>query len=39
MNEESTVLRIYQEYNMNIDKTSVNCSETHLYACLRPGSE
>ena len=29
MNEESTVLRSDQEYNVNVVKTSVKCSEPH----------
>ena len=34
MNEESTVLRIDQVYNMDIGKTSEKCFEPHIIVCL-----
>ena len=34
MNEESTVLRINQVYNIDIGKISVKCSEPHIIVCL-----
>ena len=30
MHKGNIVLRIDQEYNMDIDKTSVKCTETHI---------
>ena len=33
MNEESTVLRIDQVYNMDIGKISAKCSEPHIIIC------
>ena len=34
MNEESTILRIDQMYNMDNDKISVKCSKPHIIVCL-----
>ena len=34
MNEESTVLRIDQVYNMDIGKISANSSKLHIIMCL-----
>ena len=34
MNEESTVLRIDQVYNMDVGKISAKCSEPHIIICL-----
>ena len=34
MNEEITVLRIDQVYNMDIDKINAKCSEPHIIVCL-----
>ena len=34
MNEESTVLRIDQVYNMAIGKINAKCSKLHIIMCL-----
>ena len=34
MNEESTVLRIDQVYNIDIGKISAKCCEFHIIVCL-----
>ena len=34
MNEESTVLRIDQVYNIDIGKISAKCYELHIIVCL-----
>ena len=34
MDEESTLLRIDQVYNMDIGKIGVKCSEPHIIMCL-----
>ena len=34
MNEESTVLKIDQVYNMDIGKINAKCSEPHIIVCL-----
>ena len=34
MNEESTVLRIDQVYNMDIGKISAKCFKPHIIVCL-----
>ena len=33
MNEENTILRIDQVYNMDIGKISAQCSELHIIVC------
>ena len=34
MHEGNIVIRIDLEYNMNVIKTSIKCSETHIIVCL-----
>ena len=34
MNEESTILRIDQVYNIDIGKICMKCSKSHIIVCL-----